>query len=197
MENILDVSCSLDAAQRVLALFRDVSPITLRVRLDRWPVHEPTSNDEQFWVEVNGPCATDDLIWQLCYHLMQHPTDRAWEAYMLLDCEDLMRRSCQARLLRQQNTSLDQAQLQLPAPPARRLLVLPIFSGTLNADLISPWHIEGHELWGYGISLLWRMAAQNLANNQAGQVKWHVILTPCDMDRLNDLERQYPRGPQG
>ncbi|KAJ5152448.1 hypothetical protein N7492_009728 [Penicillium capsulatum] len=75
-ESILDASCSPDAAQRVPALFRDVSPLTLRVRLDRWPGYDPTSNEEQFWVEVNGPCATDDLIWQLCYHLVQHPTDR-------------------------------------------------------------------------------------------------------------------------
>ena len=99
-ESILDASCSPDAAQRVPALFQDVSPLTLRVRLDRWPRYDHTSNEEQFWVEVNGSCSTDDLMWQLCYHLMQHPTDRAWEAYMLLDCEDLMRHVCQARLLR-------------------------------------------------------------------------------------------------
>lgn len=80
-ESILDASCSPDAAQRVPALFQYVSPLTLRVRLDRWPLNDPTSNEEQFWVEVNGPCSTDDLMWQLCYHLMQHPTDRAWEAY--------------------------------------------------------------------------------------------------------------------
>lgn len=151
-------------------------------------------------MEVNGPCATDDLIWQLCYHLIQHPIDCAWEAYMLLDCEDLMRRSYQARLLRQQNspnTSPDQPQPQLPAPPAKRLLVLPMFSETLNADLLPPWHIEGYDLWGYEISLLWRMAAQDLANNQADRVQWHITLTPYDVDRLDDLERQYTRGLRG